>query len=76
MSYFVAEYLVGGFGSLSRVVADSGYANNHEEFLSKFWSRYEGMVDCAKPIIIHFYLSEKGKLTEIELEWAQKTGKN
>lgn len=75
MSYYVIEYLVGGYGSYSRVVVDSGYANNHEDFLSKFWSKYEGMVDCIKPIILHLYLSEKGNKKEIELTKTQKCGK-
>ncbi len=74
-NYYVIKYLSGGFGSFSRVGIDSGYAKNHEEFLSKFWSRYEGMLDCVKPVILRLHLREKGNETEIQLTDAQKCGK-
>lgn len=75
MNHYAIEYLIGGYGLYSRILIDSGYADNHEDFLSKFWSKYEGMVDCVKPTILHLYLSEKGIKKEIELTKVQKTGK-
>ena len=75
MSSYLIEYLVGGYCSFGRVLMYSGYAENHEEFLSKFWLQYTGMVDCVKPKIFHLFLCENGIKKEIELTFAQKTGK-
>ena len=76
MNSYLIEYLIGGYGSLGRVCMYSGYAETHEEFLSKFWLQYEGMIDCVKPKIFHLFLCENGIKKEIELTFAQKTGKS
>ena len=76
MNYYLMEYLIGGYGSYGKVVLHSGYAKSHKDFLDEFWKRYEGMVDCVKPKILHLFLCDKGIKKEIQMAFPQKSGRN
>lgn len=70
MNSYTIKYLIGGYGSLGRVITDCGYASSYKSFLSRFWSRYDGLLDCVKPVILS--LREGNK--EIELTKKEKYG--
>lgn len=66
---FVIKYLIGGYGSLGRVVEDYRCGKTYEDVLNQFWKRYEHLLDCVKPTILGLYLRESG---DTRLAWEKR----